>query len=267
MPAATLVQTVDAYNASAGNRPKLEGGPFVALGPVRAIFVHAEGGLAVYHQHRVLGADDQPIAGLYAAGSSGQGGLLPRGTAIISPGHSHPAGAPAAMQLWQGRLSEGRQLHVSVPRGSGCAVVVGDRGRGHQEDEVEKSDIGDRVLDTGRKKNDVVLANHVGSAVDVHQSFGIEHVVDLLLDLMAVFCHVGHRLAHRNPVVDVARAGRVRHEDVGGADGKLGLVTRVAVKQMQVKLGLPADSYPTIELFELLRPVSGCLTNADCSPR
>jgi lytic murein transglycosylase len=41
--------------------------------------------------------------------------------------------------------------------------------------------------------------------------------------------------------------------DIGGADGKLGLATRAAVKQIQVKLGLPADSYPTIELLEQLR--------------
>jgi len=41
--------------------------------------------------------------------------------------------------------------------------------------------------------------------------------------------------------------------DVGGADGKLGLATRQAVKAMQVKLGLPADSYPTEELLERLR--------------
>ena len=54
-------------------------GPYVALGPVRAVFVHAEGGLAVDLQHRVLGADEQPIPGLYAAGSTGQGGLLLKG--------------------------------------------------------------------------------------------------------------------------------------------------------------------------------------------
>jgi peptidoglycan hydrolase-like protein with peptidoglycan-binding domain len=41
--------------------------------------------------------------------------------------------------------------------------------------------------------------------------------------------------------------------DVGGADGKLGTATRVAVKAMQVKLGLPADSYPTPELITRLR--------------
>jgi len=41
--------------------------------------------------------------------------------------------------------------------------------------------------------------------------------------------------------------------DVGGADGKLGTATRIAVKAMQVKLGLPADSYPTPELVARLR--------------
>ncbi|OLL28306.1 FAD-binding dehydrogenase [Burkholderia sp. SRS-W-2-2016] len=53
--------------------------PFIALGPVRAVFVHAEGGLMVDEQHRVLDAHDAPIAGLFAAGSTGQGGLLLKG--------------------------------------------------------------------------------------------------------------------------------------------------------------------------------------------
>jgi succinate dehydrogenase/fumarate reductase flavoprotein subunit len=77
MPAAALAATV--RNTSASNRPPLGDGPYVALGPLRAVFVHAEGGLAVDHAHRVLGADDKPIAGLYAAGSTGQGGLLLKG--------------------------------------------------------------------------------------------------------------------------------------------------------------------------------------------
>ena len=54
-------------------------GPYVALGPVLSVFVHSEGGLAVDAVHRVLDANDQPIAGLYAAGSTGQGGLLLKG--------------------------------------------------------------------------------------------------------------------------------------------------------------------------------------------
>jgi fumarate reductase flavoprotein subunit len=57
----------------------LEQGPFIALGPVRSAFVHSEGGLAVDEQHRVLGTGEQPIPGLYAAGSTGQGGLLLKG--------------------------------------------------------------------------------------------------------------------------------------------------------------------------------------------
>jgi fumarate reductase flavoprotein subunit len=64
--------------AEGGVRP-VGAGPYVALGPVRSVFVHSEGGLMVDEQHRVLGADDQPLPGLYAAGSTGQGGLLLKG--------------------------------------------------------------------------------------------------------------------------------------------------------------------------------------------
>src|SRR5262249_31711252 len=41
--------------------------------------------------------------------------------------------------------------------------------------------------------------------------------------------------------------------DIGGkADGKLGLATRAGVKQAQLKFGMPADSYPTVELIARL---------------
>ncbi len=79
VPPARLSDSVRAYNASAGNRPKFGAGPYISLGPVRAVFVHAEGGLAVDREHRVLGDGDRPIPGLYAAGSTGQGGLLLKG--------------------------------------------------------------------------------------------------------------------------------------------------------------------------------------------
>ncbi len=41
--------------------------------------------------------------------------------------------------------------------------------------------------------------------------------------------------------------------DVGTIDGFLGLKTRQAVKAMQMKYGLPADSYPTAELLARMR--------------
>ncbi|HTN96813.1 MAG TPA: lytic murein transglycosylase [Nordella sp.] len=41
--------------------------------------------------------------------------------------------------------------------------------------------------------------------------------------------------------------------DVGKIDGKLGAQSRAAVKSVQVKLGLPADSWPTPELLARLR--------------
>jgi lytic murein transglycosylase len=42
------------------------------------------------------------------------------------------------------------------------------------------------------------------------------------------------------------------YEGVGEVDGKVGSGTRGAVKKAQMKLGLPADSYPTAELIERL---------------
>jgi peptidoglycan hydrolase-like protein with peptidoglycan-binding domain len=41
--------------------------------------------------------------------------------------------------------------------------------------------------------------------------------------------------------------------DVGAVDGFLGLKTRQGVKAMQLKYGLPADSYPTAELLARMR--------------
>src|SRR5439155_25402849 len=44
-----------------------------------------------------------------------------------------------------------------------------------------------------------------------------------------------------------------RGHDVGKIDGFLGLKSRAAVKTEQIKLGLPADSYPTPELMARLQ--------------
>jgi lytic murein transglycosylase len=40
--------------------------------------------------------------------------------------------------------------------------------------------------------------------------------------------------------------------DVGKPDGKIGAGTRAAVKAEQIKVGLPADSYPTMQLFNAI---------------
>ena len=44
-----------------------------------------------------------------------------------------------------------------------------------------------------------------------------------------------------------------RGYDVGGIDGTLGVKSRAAVKAVQIKFGLPADSYPDHRLLERLR--------------
>jgi peptidoglycan hydrolase-like protein with peptidoglycan-binding domain len=42
------------------------------------------------------------------------------------------------------------------------------------------------------------------------------------------------------------------YDGVGEVDGKFGAGTRAAVKKAQMKVGVPADSYPTAELIERL---------------
>lgn len=41
--------------------------------------------------------------------------------------------------------------------------------------------------------------------------------------------------------------------EVGAPNGKIGIATRAAVKQAQLRLGLPADSYPTPEQINRMR--------------
>ena len=61
------------------------------------------------------------------------------------------------------------------------------------------------------------------------------------------------------PVLDAESAKEVQQRladrgfDVGEIDGKIGLKTRQAIKAVQQKFGLPADSYPTPELLTRLR--------------
>ncbi len=52
---------------------------------------------------------------------------------------------------------------------------------------------------------------------------------------------------------DLQRLLVARGYDVGEVDGKIGLVTRASVRDLQKKLGLPADSYPTQDLLRRLQ--------------
>jgi peptidoglycan hydrolase-like protein with peptidoglycan-binding domain len=52
---------------------------------------------------------------------------------------------------------------------------------------------------------------------------------------------------------ELQRLLKGRGYDVGEIDGKLGLLTRASIKDVQKKLGLPADSYPSPELIARLQ--------------
>ena len=74
--ASALQQSIDAHN---GEGQKIAVAPFYALGPAKSYVVLTDGGLAVSDDLHVLGENDAPIDGLYAAGSVGQGGLMLKG--------------------------------------------------------------------------------------------------------------------------------------------------------------------------------------------
>ena len=60
--------------------------------------------------------------------------------------------------------------------------------------------------------------------------------------------HLGY-----NEIVELQKILAGMGYDVGKLDGKIGKGTRAAVKDVQQKLGLPADSYPDEELLQRLR--------------
>ncbi|MBI3068530.1 MAG: FAD-dependent oxidoreductase [Betaproteobacteria bacterium] len=88
---ARLATAVERYNASGGTgtgasdalarrgRPEIRTSPYYALGPVKNYINYTDGGLAVNERLEVLDSQNRPIPGLYAAGSTGQGGLLLKG--------------------------------------------------------------------------------------------------------------------------------------------------------------------------------------------
>jgi fumarate reductase flavoprotein subunit len=103
-----LKQAVDQHNQQAAldeTLQPIQQGPFYALGPVKSWIVFSEGGLKIDPHFRVLDRQGQPIKGLYAAGSAGQGGLL-------LEGHGHHL----AWAFTSGRLA-GEQAAKQTPLG------------------------------------------------------------------------------------------------------------------------------------------------------
>jgi succinate dehydrogenase/fumarate reductase flavoprotein subunit len=83
--ASSLANAVNEQRGGGGPKPSLGSGPFYALGPVKSWLVFSDGGLRVNEQLQVLDASGSVISGLFAAGSTGQGGL-------ILEGHGHHLG-------------------------------------------------------------------------------------------------------------------------------------------------------------------------------
>ena len=54
-------------------------------------------------------------------------------------------------------------------------------------------------------------------------------------------------------IIELQKILAAKGLDVGEVDGKLGRATRQAVKQEQIRMGWPADSYPTVEFLEALQ--------------
>lgn len=73
---AVMQESIEAHNRRRCAAQRLCTPPFYALGPVRGYINVTEGGLAVSNDLAVLGRDNAPIPGLFAAGSAGQGGVL-----------------------------------------------------------------------------------------------------------------------------------------------------------------------------------------------
>ena len=78
--------------------------PFHALGPVLSWVVLTDGGLAVSARHEVLNADGVPIRGLFAAGATGQGGL-------VLAGHGHHLGWAFTSGRRAGKIAAGNLAH------------------------------------------------------------------------------------------------------------------------------------------------------------
>ena len=102
MQVEVLERTLLAWGRDGGHSPTA---PYITLGPVKSYVVFTDGGLKITERFEVVGPDDEPIGGLFAAGSTGQGGL-------ILEGHGHHLG----WAFVSGRLA-GRNAALEISGG------------------------------------------------------------------------------------------------------------------------------------------------------
>ncbi|MER8792410.1 FAD-dependent oxidoreductase [Mesorhizobium sp. M0983] len=103
VPSTKLEKTVSDYNSNPrAGTPGLLQPPFIALGPVRS-WVLTEGGLRISPAMEVLSKSGEAIPGLFAAGATGQGG-------IILEGHGHHLGWAFTSGRLAGRAAALREV-------------------------------------------------------------------------------------------------------------------------------------------------------------
>jgi len=115
----------------------------------------------------------------------------------------------------------------------------------------------------------LLLQSRNGPAFLAYPNFDSFTLWNLSLNYATTAAYLANRIAgapamqrgtaHLLPILDASQLRELqqalarRGYAVGEIDGKLGASTRAAVRQAQLKLGLPADSYPSPELLERLR--------------
>jgi len=113
-----------------------------------------------------------------------------------------------------------------------------------------------------------LLMGHNGPAFIVYRNFDVYNEWNKALNYSTTAAYLATRIEgapHLSPgrapvqVLDPASLKELqtllsrRGAAVGVPDGRMGLATRAATKDAQIRLGLPADSYPSFELLERLR--------------
>ena len=113
-----------------------------------------------------------------------------------------------------------------------------------------------------------LLMGRNGPAFIAYRNFGVYTEWNKSLNYATTAAYLANRIsgapllnAGRAPVqvVDANGVKEIqvllarRGSDVGVPDGRLGVATRTAIRQAQLKFGMPADAYPSYELLERLR--------------